>query len=160
MQRDDEAIGLFKKAAGTRAPMRRVARGTSLAGWGLAGPAALLLIIMLPGPSLAVVILSFSDWTFGAQDPSFVGLRNYEELVTHRTVGRSIRNTFAYVLFVAPASVFLALVIATAIEAQTRGRALFRTAYFLPVTGTLVAMSIVWEYLFHPTLGPINQIIA
>jgi len=47
--------------------------------------------------------------------------------------------------------------IALLVEAGARGRMLFRTVFFLPVVSLLVAMATAWEYLLHPTIGPVNQ---
>jgi multiple sugar transport system permease protein len=45
------------------------------------------------------------------------------------------------------------------IESEGIGRSFFRTAYFLPVASLLVAMATVWQYLFHPTIGPVNALL-
>jgi multiple sugar transport system permease protein len=57
-------------------------------------------------------------------------------------------------------SVAAGLGIALLIEAGTRGRALFRAVFFLPVVSLLVSMATAWEYLLHPTIGPLNQLLG
>jgi multiple sugar transport system permease protein len=61
---------------------------------------------------------------------------------------------------VAPASVILGLALALLIEAGTQGRAFFRAVFFLPVVSLIVAMASVWQYLMHPTIGPINLLLG
>ncbi len=141
-------------AAGRRAPARL---GEVLAAWSLAGPATLLLILLLLGPTVAVVALSFTDWLFGAASLSFIGFENYREMSADRVFWISLGNTLLYVGFVVPVSVLLGLGAALLIEAGSSGRAVYRAIYFLPVTSTLLAMALVWEFAFHPTVGVINQ---
>ena len=64
-----------------------------------------------------------------------------------------------YAALVTPASVALGLGLALLIEAETRGKAFFRTVFFLPVVSLIVAMATVWQYLLHPTIGPVDQLL-
>ena len=54
-----------------------------------------------------------------------------------------------------PATVGLGLL--AAIEGVSRGRDFYRAIYFMPVASTLLAMALVWEFMFHPTVGFVNQ---
>ncbi len=134
----------------------RAAALESWAAWRLAGPTALLMLLLLVVPTLAVLALSFTDAELGASDITFLGLDAYTDLLTDRTFRGALRNTAIYVALVAPASILLGLGLALLIEAGTAGRALFRSAYFLPVVSLIVAMASVWQYLMHPSFGPIN----
>ena len=58
-----------------------------------------------------------------------------------------------------PGGVFGALLIAILIHRRTRSRSLYEVIYFLPVTSTLIAMATVWQFLLHPSLGPINGLL-
>ena len=71
-----------------------------------------------------------------------------------------MRNTLVYVAAVLPLSVGIGLGIALLVKAGTRGRTLFRAVFFLPVVSLLVAMATAWEYLLHPTIGPVNQVLG
>ena len=110
-------------------------------------------------PSLAVLGLSFSDWKVGESHISFAGFDNYSELFSDRVFGISATNTIVYTLLVAPISVGLGMWLAITIESTPQGRAFFRSACFLPVVSTTVAMAVVWEFLLHPTLGPVNTML-
>lgn len=124
--------------------------------WLLALPAVLLMIAFILAPLAAVVFLGFTDFELGYGTFRFVGFENYAELFFDRTFRQSLWNTAIYSAIVAPVSLFLGLGIALLIESEKIGQSLFRTAYFLPVASLLVAMATVWQYLFHPTIGPIN----
>ncbi len=125
--------------------------------WLLALPAMLLMWAMLLGPAVAVALLSFTDWNFGEPEIAWSGLANYAELWGDRVFWISLRNTLIYVGISVPATVGLGLLAAIAIEGVTRGRGFYRAAYFVPVASTLLAMALVWEFMFHPTVGFVNQ---
>ncbi|WP_439613500.1 carbohydrate ABC transporter permease, partial [Reyranella sp.] len=122
----------------------------------LVSPAWLMFVVLLAGPTLAVFVLSLTDWQLGAPTMNFIGLGNYEQLFADRVFWKSFSNTAVYCLVTVPGSVFLGLGLALLIEGATFGRGFYRAAYFLPVTSTLIAMAVVWEFLLHPSVGLIN----
>lgn len=126
----------------------------------LAAPAVLLLLLFVILPTIAVIFLGFTDFELGYASFNFVGFENYADLLTDRTFKKSLWNTTVYAAVVAPTSMALGLGIALLIESEGWGKSLFRTAFFLPVASLLVAMATVWQYLFHPTIGPINAALA
>lgn len=125
-------------------------------GWLLAAPATSLLVLWVLGPSVAVVGLSLTDWQLGARALRFVGVANYAHLAADPVFWRSLGNTLLYAGVVVPVSVLAGLAVAVLIEAGASLRALYRTVYFLPVTSTLIAMAVVWEFLLHPSVGLVN----
>lgn len=153
-----EALALRPSAAA--AARDRAARGEAGAAWALAAPALVLLAAFVVLPTLAVIGLSLTDFELGYDGLRFVGLDNYAELWRDRTFRISLANTAAYTALVAPASIALGLGAALLVEAETRGKAFFRTVYFLPVVSLLVAMATVWQYLLHPSIGPVNALLG
>lgn len=144
-------------AATTRSNTDRREARTALL---LAAPAIVLVLVFILLPVAAVIFLGFTDFELGYASFKFVGLENYTELMSDRTFRQSLWNTAVYIAIVTPVSIFMALGLAMLIEAEGIGKAFFRTAYFLPVASLLVAMATVWQYLFHPTIGPINAMLA
>lgn len=148
------------------APARAVRRSSAAgraeqwAGWLLASPAVVLMWLMLIGPAVAVILLSLTDWTFGAPAWAWMGLANYRELWSDPVFWTSLRNTLTYVAFTVPTSVTLGLVVALLIEAGTRGKGLYRAVFFLPVMSTLLAMALVFQFALHPTAGIVNQALS
>lgn len=137
---------------------RTLRRAEALAAYALAAPAFLLMWAMLLGPAVAVLLLSFTDWSFGEPTLRWAGWLNYEEMWGDRVFWKSLRNTLVYVGVSVPATVGLGLLAALLIEGTGRLSAWYRAAYFLPVASTLLAMALVWEFMFHPTVGFINQV--
>ncbi|WP_195909542.1 carbohydrate ABC transporter permease [Rhizobium tubonense] len=123
-------------------------------------PATVLLFIIILAPIVLVIALSFTDYTLGSLDWSFASLDNYQDLFSDKVFVRSLRNTLLYVAIVVPTSVFLALIVAICINQRIRTKRFYEVVYFLPVTSTFVAMAIVWEFLFHSRIGPLNQFLA
>jgi multiple sugar transport system permease protein len=129
-------------------------------GYGLAAPAAALMVALLFLPIVAVVGIAFTDWQLGAHAIRFVGLRNFANLFADATFRASLANTFIYVAAVVPVTVGLGLGIALLIEAGASGRSFYRAAHFLPVMATMAAMALAWEALLHPTIGLVNQALT
>lgn len=129
----------------------------------LVGPSALLMIVLIFLPVLLVTALSFTDYQFGARSFQWIGLKNYLDIFSDPNGRRAITNTAIYALIVVPFSVGLGLLAAIGLHNMAKGwpriAALLRTAYFLPVAATLVAMATVWQVMLHPSLGLINQIL-
>ncbi len=128
----------------------------TLAGWAMVLPAGLAYLAMLLLPTLAAVALAFTDYELGVWPPAWIGLGNFEEMWTDRGFRSSAANTLAYVGIVTPASVLGGLALALLVESAARGRMLFRAVFFLPVVSLTVAMASAWQYLLHPTIGPLN----
>lgn len=140
-------------------PIYDTAREQMMA-WVLSAPAIGLMFLFLIGPILSVVYLSFTDWQFGMADFEIIGFENYQELYSDKVFRKSFFNTLAYVGMVLPGSVIGGLLVAMLIEARPSGRAFYRTVFFLPVMATLIAMSIVWEFILQPDFGLLNQLLG
>lgn len=140
---------------------RRQAR----AAWGFLTPALVLIAVFFVLPVLAALVLSLTDFdVYAIADPStarFVGLQNYRNLVHNPVFWTALKNTFYFVLVGGPLSVATSLGAALLVDARlTRWKGFFRSAFFAPVVTTLVAVAIVWRFLYHPTYGPIDQLLA
>jgi multiple sugar transport system permease protein len=122
-------------------------------------PAALLLVLTYIIPMIVLAVFSVTDYQLGALSTSFVGLENFRKAFADPVFMRALFNTVLYAVIVIPAGVFLALGIALLVYNRKRSRAFWEVAYFLPVTATLVAMATVFQFLLHPSLGPVNAAI-
>jgi multiple sugar transport system permease protein len=129
------------------------------AGMGFAFPAFVLLLVIDIVPLLVLLYLSFTNYELGALDARFVGLDNFRKAMGDAVFHRSLGNTFVYVAIVLPLAVGLSLLIAVLLHSRKRTRSFYEIIYFLPVTSTLIAMATVWQFLLHPSLGPINGVL-
>jgi len=138
----------------------RVARLQQRCGWFFVAPALSLMMAFTVLPTVAVALVSLTDWQLGSAALNFVGLAQYDALLHDRVFWKSLRNTIVYVLIYVPVSVFLGLGLALAVESSGRLRGFFRTVFFVPVTTTFVAMAVVWEFMLHPDFGLVNTLLA
>jgi multiple sugar transport system permease protein len=152
------AVAGKARADAPRRAVRRRAEGRMA--WLFVAPLLCGLFLFLLLPCLAVLAMAFTDWQLGAGRINFTGFANFADLASDNVVRISAGNTVAYALIVAPISVAIGVWLAVLIESSTLGRAFFRSAFFLPVVSTTVAMAIVWEFLLHPSIGPLNTLIA
>jgi len=134
----------------------RAGHGEALAAWLLTLPAIVAFVLMLLIPTLAVVAIAFTDYELGAPALRYVGFANFAELMEDRGFVTSFRNTAFFVAVTTPVSILGGLMLALLIEGGTRGRAFFRAVFFLPVVSLMVAMATAFQYMFHPTIGPVN----
>jgi len=128
-------------------------------------PALGLLAVFFLLPTIAALVLSFTDFdVYAVADSSrlrLVGLDNYVRLLHDARFWTALRNTVWFVLVAGPASIAVSLAAALLVDAKVvRGRAIFRTILFLPVVTTLVAVAVVWRYLYHPRYGLLNQLLG
>lgn len=122
-------------------------------------PAVLLLLAIYIIPMITLVGFSVTDYRLGALSTNFIGFENFINAFKDPVFMRALKNTVIYALIVIPSGVFLALGIALLVYNRKRSRGFWEVAYFLPVTATLVAMATVWQFLLHPSLGPVNAVI-
>lgn len=142
--------------AGKTAHMGRRRMWTGLA---FVAPAVLLLLAIYILPMLFLAVFSITDYQLGALSTRFVGLKNFSDAFSDPVFIRATVNTLLYAAIVIPFGVVLALGVALLVHGTGRSRPFWEVAYFLPVTATLVAMATVWQFLLHPSLGPVNAAI-
>lgn len=105
-------------------------------------------------------ILSVMKWDGSASTKmEFIGLQNFRHLFLDSTFIISLKNTLYYAVFTVPLTVVAALLIAVLLNSKIKGIVLYRTAFFFPYVASLVAVGAVWNMLFQPEFGPINEIL-
>lgn len=124
-------------------------------------PALALIAVFFFLPVAGALVLSFTDFDIYAlgnlDNLRFVGLANYYHLLQDPLFRRALENTLYFVLVGGPLSVGVSLAAALLLNSRlVRWQGWFRTAFFLPVVTTLVAVAVVWRYLYHPRYGLLN----
>lgn len=128
-------------------------------------PGLLVLTVCFFLPVAAAFLLSLTDFDiYAVSDPRnarFVGLENYIDLLHNPLFWKALKNTLYFVLVGGPLSVAVSLAAALLLNAKlVRFKGFFRTIYFAPVVTTLVAVAVVWRYLYHPRLGLLNHALS
>lgn len=112
-------------------------------------------------PVVAAFVISFTDfdiYTLGDFSTlRFIGLDNYSKLLNDELFWTALKNTFYFVVVAGPLSIAVSLSAALLLNSKlAKFKSLFRLAYFLPVVTTLVAVAIVWRFIYHPNFGILN----
>ncbi len=122
-------------------------------------PTIIGLIVFTASPVLASLYYSFTRWNL-LSTPKWQGFDNYIELLTEDPLfWITIKNTGFYVLGTVPTGTVLALLLAIALNQKIRFVAVFRTIYFLPVVSSVVAISVLWLWLYQSDFGLVNELL-
>lgn len=112
-------------------------------------------------PMVASIGLAFFDWDI-ISPPEFVGLDNFESVLTNPTIRVSFLNTFGFVVVAVILQILVALTLAVLVQTRMPGwlRAIFRSAFFLPLILSAASVSLSMSYLFNEDFGIVNKILA
>jgi multiple sugar transport system permease protein len=132
-----------------------------LAGWIFVAPAVMAIAVFFALPVLAALAMSLTDFDIYAladlRNLRFVGLHNYVQLLQTPLFWQALLNTLFFVVVGVPLSIGASLGAAMLLHSPlARFQAFYRTALFAPVVTTLVAVAVVWRYLFHTRYGFLN----
>ncbi|WP_391560041.1 carbohydrate ABC transporter permease [Robertmurraya sp.] len=121
----------------------------------LIGVSVLVLI-----PILATFVLSFSEWSFitPLSQLQWVGFDNFTRLFEDPVFLKSLLNNAIFILTV-PICMIISLLLAITIDRNVYLKGFFKVAFFMPYISSVVAIAVVWQVLFHPSAGPINQVL-
>ncbi|RIH90482.1 Lactose transport system permease protein LacF [Calidithermus terrae] len=130
-------------------------------GWLLVWPAVGLLLVWQVLPAFYALWLSFLDRFNFIGNSRFVGLLNYEILLTRDPLfWKAMSNTFWFVAFTVPAGIGLATLTAILLNEKVKLQGLFRTLYFLPYITALTAAAAVWDWIYNPEFGFLNWLLG
>ena len=146
---------------GTRAAVRRRGPLDGEGRWALLflAPTLIGLAVLSAGPILATLAISLTSWDL-LQAPNVVGIDNFIALATDDRFLKALRNTFFYTATSVPIGLVIALGLAVALNQTIRGIAWIRTAYFLPVVTSTIAVALVWQWILSPDAGLLNQALG
>jgi multiple sugar transport system permease protein len=122
-------------------------------------PNFLGVLVFIAFPVFFALYMSFQDWN-GVTPPRFVGLGNFHEIFTDPIVWRTLKNTAIYTLLTVPTGVVFSLGVAVLLHQRVRGLALFRSAMFIPVVTSALAVAVIWKWIFDYDNGLINDVLS
>ena len=135
------------------------------AGWVFAAPALTVIAVFFGLPVVAAFALSLTDFDIYAladlHNLRFVGLGNYIGLLQNPLFWQALGNTFYFVGVGVPLSIAVSLAAALLLHSKLGWfKPFFRTAFFAPVVTTVVAVAVIWKYLFHTQYGLVNWALS
>ena len=132
---------------------------TNLIGYSFVIPNFIGYFIFIFLPVCFSFILSVMKWDGSNVPMVFVGLQNFQKLFHDSTFIISLKNTLWYAVFTVPLTLVASLLIAVLLNSKIKGIVVYRTAFFFPYVASLVAVGAVWNMLFQPEFGPINEFL-
>ena len=135
-----------------------------LAAWAFVLPALSVIALFFGLPVIAGLLLSLTDFDLYAladlHNLRFVGLGNYAQVLQMPLFWKALGNTAYFVVLGVPLSIAISLGAAVLLQSKlARYKPLWRTALFAPVVTTLVAVAVIWRYLFHVRYGWVNHVL-
>ena len=110
-------------------------------------------------PMVFAIGLAFCDLD-GVHAVEFIGLQNFIDLLDDNTFKASFVNTIVYTVGTVPLTLVCSLGLAVLLNQKVKCRNFFRTVSFFPYVASLVAVAAVWNMIFSPSMGPVNQLLA
>ena len=159
IDRVDQPTGPAAPIVGRRGRFWTRSRTEALTGWLLVGPVMLYYAIMGLIPLGAVVVLSFVRWTGFSGSPEWVWFHNYQILWRFPLYQAVFLHTLYIGGFILIATLIVAFSISLLLNANIRGRGVYRTIWYLPAVVSFAITSQMWNAFLDPTDGLFNTIL-
>ncbi len=145
-----DAPGLGRRFANL---WHEITRRESRIGYLFLLPSLVILGVFVFWPIIQAFILSIQHWQFGNHPTTWVGLQNYQRVLTDNRAIGAFRNTLVYTVVTVPLGLLISLGLALALNERLPGRNVLRSIFFLPVIGSFAVIAIVWSFLLNPDIG-------
>ncbi len=145
-------------APGPARPLFGMRTRRTLIGWAFLLPNFVGFAVLTMVPVVSLFYFAFTEWNaFGKA--TFVGGANFAHMMRDPSFWTALWNTFYYTALHMPLTLAASLGLALLLNRKLRGVAFFRTAAFFPYITSIVAIAVVWNMLFSPEFGPVNQFL-
>ena len=134
-------------------------RKEGVAGVLFIAPTIIYFLVFFTLPLFVCVYASFTNWNILSPNRSFVGWRNYAKLLSDPKFWTALSNTF-YMLIPIPLYLFFGLLFAYACHKKIPWERLFRVVYYLPYISSIVALVIIWKWLFNSEFGLVSHMLS
>lgn len=121
-------------------------------------PAVLGTLIFIIIPVIFSFSLSFFEWDL-LSPMKFVGMQNFKDVLNDSTFIQVLTNTFVFAISTTIFAVIIPLTLACILNSKIRGSNFYKTAYFLPFITPMIVIAIVWQWIFDPNIGLLNQVL-
>ncbi len=129
--------------------------------YGFILPTFIGFVIFIVGPMLASFAISLFQWNM-LTPPKFIGLANFQHLFNDPRIGNVYLTTFKLAFMIVPTNMLLGLGLAVLLDRKMPNllRNFFKVSFFFPYVVSAVAVSIIWTFMFHRDLGPVNYYLG
>jgi len=122
-------------------------------------PMILGLLFFSLGPVVAALLISLTKWDI-VNRPEWIGLGNYVTMVNQPLTWTVFSNTLYYTILTVPGGIAVSLAAALVLNQKIRWTTFYRAVYFLPVITSGVAVAYIWGWLYNPSFGLLNYLLA
>jgi len=130
-----------------------------IAGYLFASPFIIGFLIFTAYPMAYSIWLAFHKWDL-LTPPKFVGFANLAKMIADPVANLSLYNSAYYTIFAVPIQLVISFALALALTQPLRGRDFYRAGFYLPIIVPLVASSVVWQRVFSPDFGILNEFLG
>lgn len=138
--------------------LQNIFNNERFAGWVFILPALLGTLIFIVIPVICSFGLSFTKWDL-LNPIRFVGLDNYKEIFSEALFFKIFWNTVVFAISTSVLGVIIPLILACILNSKIRGSEFYKTAYFLPFITPMIVIGVIWEWIFDPNIGLLNNIL-
>ena len=130
-----------------------------LEGYLFAAPFLIGFTAFVAFPMLFSIWLMFQKWDL-LSPPTFVGLRNIQKIFTDELAIKSLYNSAFYTIFAVPVQLVISFTLALALTQAIKLRSIYRAGFYLPIIIPIVATAVVWQRVYHPDFGILNEVLG
>ena len=131
----------------------------AIQGYLFASPFIIGFLAFVAFPMIYSVWLMFQKWDL-LSPPVFIGLRNIQRALTDELALKSLYNSGFYTIFAVPVQLVISFTLAMALTQKIKLRSIYRAGFYLPIIIPVVATAVVWQRVFHPDFGILNEVLA
>lgn len=146
----------MSKKPATPMPSKAITRRNRMTAYLFLLPNFLGFLVFTFIPVIFAFVLSFTNWD-GSDNMEFIGFENFVKMFQDSNFTISFLNTVIYTVGTVPVIMILALLFSMLLNSGIKGAPLFRAFHFFPHISSIVAIAVVWQFLYNPSQGPINM---
>jgi multiple sugar transport system permease protein len=122
-------------------------------------PSLAVIAVFVVFPIFFSLFLSFHKWAILTPEKPFVGLANFQRMFASPEFWQCLGNTFLYTAGVVPVGAAASLGLAVLLDRAVAGSGFFRTAFFLPTITSIIAIAVVWLWVYDDANGLFNTLL-
>jgi len=153
------AIVMRRKSEFLRQYFSGLALEETLSGILFAAPFLIGFVVFIAYPMLYSIALVFQNWDL-LSPPVFVGFSNIVKVFRDPVANLSLYNTAYYAILAVPIQLVIAFLLAMALNQPIKGRSFYRAGFYMPMIVPVVASAVIWQRVFHPEFGLLNEVIG
>ena len=123
-------------------------------------PSLMLYSIWIIAPTIYSFYLSFSDWDGISPRLNFIGFKNYTKLFSDPVFHICLTNNLNWLLIFISVPIVLGLALAISLDRDVKGARILKTIFYLPMAISLVAVNLMWSWIYNPAYGVLNTTLT